>query len=363
MRMRSELRTGSSWFSRDDGATAVTVAILSVVLIGLAAMVIDVGSLYTEHARLSIAADAAALAGAHELPNTAAARTGAAAYAAANAPEAPVVTIVFYDGEVAVTADASAPESQSTVRPAVWRPEGAVPAEPGTPGPGAALVPVCHTPPVEDLNVADTIKITVTKPSAPLYFAKLWSKSATPVSASATARVRTPALRGVMPIGVSAYSGSDPDFGLTVGQVMNLTASTAPGHYGWMTLNDPPIVDPDDGDKWQLDEFEDVVRTNGTTYPVYLSKYPGVTGAKSSYETALKAWYARTDKIAIMPVVDSWGNGSQTVTVIGFARWQLTQEPFNKHIYAKYLGAVSRNDMELSAFWPYSSIQEYSLIK
>jgi Flp pilus assembly protein TadG len=77
MRIQHERREGSSHHRNDEGATAVIVAILIVVLIGLAAVVVDLGSLYTERARLSIAADAAALAAAQKLPDVTSARDDA----------------------------------------------------------------------------------------------------------------------------------------------------------------------------------------------------------------------------------------------------------------------------------------------
>ncbi len=53
---------------QEKGQVAVIVAILLVVLVGMAAYAIDVGSLYQERRHLQTVADAAALAGAQELP-------------------------------------------------------------------------------------------------------------------------------------------------------------------------------------------------------------------------------------------------------------------------------------------------------
>jgi Flp pilus assembly protein TadG len=353
MRTFGGRRSGSSDRRNDEGATAVTVAVLIVVLIGLAALVVDLGSLYTERAKLSTAADAAALAAAQKLPDVATARADAKSYAASNAPEGTVVSIGFYDGDVFYSAAASLPDSDATVRAAVWLS--------GSPG---GVVETCYTPPVSELHVPDTVHITVTNPNAPLYFARIWNLSSTSVSASSIARVETPALKGVMPIGVSAGDVSATDFGFAVGQVVNLANGNAPGHYGWMTLNDPPVSDPGNNDKWQKDEFIDVVDGGGTSFPVYETQYPGVTGEKTSYMGALQYWYSNhASQALVTPVIDSWGNGSKAVTVIGFARWSLTQSPSKNLIVAKYLGAVAESDMELSAFWPDSGLQHYSLIR
>ena len=51
----------------EGGAVAVLVALMLVVLVGFAAIVIDIGHLYENRRQMQSAADAAALAGAHEL--------------------------------------------------------------------------------------------------------------------------------------------------------------------------------------------------------------------------------------------------------------------------------------------------------
>ena len=69
----------------DEGGQAITmVALLLVVLIGIAALVIDVGMAYTVKAKMQNAADAAALAGAQKLPTGNTAKTTAKNYADLN---------------------------------------------------------------------------------------------------------------------------------------------------------------------------------------------------------------------------------------------------------------------------------------
>ena len=351
-------RNGSSWFMRDDGATAVTVAILVFVLLGLAAIVVDLGSLYTERAKLQTAADSAALAGAQQLPDTGAATTGARAYASTNAPEAPVFSISFYVGDTVYTADA-APDSQATVQPAVWRPGTASIRTAEAHGSGAQLVPVCHNTTV---TRPDTVKVTVTNPAAPLYFAKIWNIDSSQVSASATARVQTPALEGVLPICVAARNTGSATYGFTVGQSVTMSASGSGGGYGWMILNNGPVEDPDP--RVEVPAYTDVLRTNGTTYPVYRTEYPVDTSPDdwNSDEAALQAWYARTGKVAILPVAAAWG-GSSVANVIGFTTWQVTASPDHHQIVAKFLSVVPETDYELATFWPDCDIQHYALIK
>lgn len=55
--------------NEESGQALVLVALMMVVLMGFAALAIDVGRLYSERTSLQVAADAAALAGAMELPN------------------------------------------------------------------------------------------------------------------------------------------------------------------------------------------------------------------------------------------------------------------------------------------------------
>ena len=70
---------------RDDRGSALAfVVVFIVVLLGVAALVIDWGSWFTEQRHLQAAADAATLAAAQDLPNTSLASTDATTYAANN---------------------------------------------------------------------------------------------------------------------------------------------------------------------------------------------------------------------------------------------------------------------------------------
>jgi hypothetical protein len=68
----------------EGGQSIVFVALGLTVIVGLCALVIDVGSWFREQRHLQVAADAAALAGAQDLPNTGVATSTAAAYASNN---------------------------------------------------------------------------------------------------------------------------------------------------------------------------------------------------------------------------------------------------------------------------------------
>jgi Flp pilus assembly protein TadG len=100
---------GMLWRRRraERGAVAVAVAILLPVLIGIAGLVIDVGSWYETQAQLQSAADAGALAGAQHLPNSPGSATAAAqTLAAKNISGATVTPVTPYNGnsnEIQVT--------------------------------------------------------------------------------------------------------------------------------------------------------------------------------------------------------------------------------------------------------------------
>jgi Flp pilus assembly protein TadG len=92
---------GKPWYRRraERGSVAVIVAILLPVIIGIAGLAIDVGSWYLTQAQLQNAADAAAIAGAQDLPNN---PTGAAAAAQTqvtdNVSGATVTSVTPYNG-------------------------------------------------------------------------------------------------------------------------------------------------------------------------------------------------------------------------------------------------------------------------
>ena len=70
---------------RDDRGSAIAFfVVFFIVFLGVMALVIDWGSWFTEQRHLQAAADAATLAGAQDLPNTAVASTSATTYAANN---------------------------------------------------------------------------------------------------------------------------------------------------------------------------------------------------------------------------------------------------------------------------------------
>ncbi|PKM82423.1 MAG: hypothetical protein CVU89_05310 [Firmicutes bacterium HGW-Firmicutes-14] len=78
------MRRQAGTLTKDNGSAAIITAIAFTVLMGFVALATDIGALYLEHTKLARAVDAAALAGAQELPDTAEARAMALDYAARN---------------------------------------------------------------------------------------------------------------------------------------------------------------------------------------------------------------------------------------------------------------------------------------
>ena len=126
-------------FLAQGGQVAVIIALLMVCLIGMTALVVDVGSLYKKRASFQTVADSAALAGAQELPDSSRAIDEAIYYAGEN-------NVVIESGDVVISST---------------------------------------------LAADDTIKVTPSDP-APVYFAGVLGINTVDIGASATAMVGEP---------------------------------------------------------------------------------------------------------------------------------------------------------------------------
>ena len=105
------MRRPSSRFQKDSGQVIVFVVAILTALIGMAALVIDGGSWRRAQRHLQTAADAAALAGAQNLPTDQSGATSTAlSYAQTNYPGIPAPTVTFPDaGTIDVAAQTTAP--------------------------------------------------------------------------------------------------------------------------------------------------------------------------------------------------------------------------------------------------------------
>lgn len=289
--------------SDDSGVTAVVVAVLIVVLLGLGAFFIDTGALYSERRSLQGAADAGALAGVHELPgDSAAAVVSSNGYATRNATglgvSAPVVT--------------------------------------------------------SEVRGNDTVVCVVRDPQRQLMFARFLGQETARVGATAVAKVQSPAAygRGVMPFGIMSAepSGTSP-FGYPFGVTVTLKQPAGEGESGnfqFLALTDPP------GGHYGNSDITFALSNGGVPNPVYLNTlYNTKTGVNGrTVSRSLERWIdgdtcsfgdvARQEedgyvtlldedchRLVVCPIIVAPGppvqynwddiNGSKPVLVIGFA--------------------------------------------
>ena len=100
---------------RDDSAQVLAMfALLSMVIIGLMGLASDVGRIYVARAELGRSVDAAALAGAKQLPNVSLADTKARAFISENEPSA-IVSVEVYPNAPSQQVEVRATKTVSTV--------------------------------------------------------------------------------------------------------------------------------------------------------------------------------------------------------------------------------------------------------
>lgn len=289
----------------DQGASAVIIAVVLVVILGLAAVAVDAGMLYSDRRAMQTAADAAALAGVQELPDDPASATVVAGdYASVNQPDATANTF----------------EVKSTYAS------------------------------------ADTLQATVSNPARGLYFARFLGIETAPVSAKATAIVASPTAygSGVMPFGImSRDPAAATAFGYGFNESVVLKQGSQDGESGnfqFVALTDPP------GGHYGASDIKNALRTGGVPNPVYRDEiYNTKTGMNGSNVTSSINQWIGTDscdfadvaqvaddgtvqlvddtchRVIICPIIAdpgpplaySWAdiNGSDDVLVIGFAHF------------------------------------------
>jgi hypothetical protein len=253
---------------RESGQAVVFVVFMLTVLLGMAALVIDVGSWYQADRRLQTAADAAALAGAQELPtDQASAETVALDYAQENYSGIPAPTVTFpntYTIDVAATAE--------------------------TPGFFASVV-----------NAAFDV-VTV--------------------RAEAQAQVSAPVeLKNVAPIAVykdEACIVSDPScFGQPVTLAFNEDAEFDPtkSKFGLLDLDRDGDAGAGDMKDWLENGYSDYLPVN--------TDYPAANGEKNGIKQELED-AADEQRVLLFPVYDS-ANASTGYHVIGWAAFVIDE--------------------------------------
>ena len=266
------------------GQSMVVSVVFLTVLMGMAALVIDVGSWYRAHRAAQSTADASALAGAQALPDTSKATALANEYAGKNGGASPGVT-----------------------------------------GPQITFT--------QQGFETDTIQVTVTKPH-PGFFAKLFGLSSVSVKGRATARAwNVSEVRGVAPITVNykhpllnCTRGSKPTCNPTFGVPTTLTledihtsgGKDAAGAFGLINLDQN---DPNPGANTLADWL-----LNG--YPDYLpiGKYESATGANFNNSQFLSALDQQIGKELLFPVYRllKGPGGNAMYDIIGWVGYVVT---------------------------------------
>jgi hypothetical protein len=253
------------------GQTLVLTVVFMTALLGLAALVLDVGSWYRQHRNLQATADAAALAGAQALPD----RPGPSLATS-------LATQYANDNETGLTTD------QATF--------------------STGIVPF------------DTIHVKVGKP-APGFFAKLFGLDSVNESAHAAARTGGMAeAKYVAPITVNILhpllSGTAcPCFRQET--TIPLGKTGAPGQFGLLNLdNQKGGTSPPTLAGWMLNGYQNYLP---------LGSYYGDPGAKFNSSQVQSALTARIGTILMFPVFDTLnGNGANAqYNIIGWVGFHL----------------------------------------
>jgi hypothetical protein len=197
----------------EEGAIAVMVAVLAIVLLAFAAVAVDAGAFYSERRQMQTGADAAALAGVQDLPhNPASAVAAAETYASVNSPAASDLKFTI----------------SST------------------------------------FAANDTITAELLDPAMGLFFARFLGRDTTRVDARAVAVIGSPTTygSGLMPFGVIANGTTQAPYGYTPGGVMPLVVDNGSQSQGnWHYVDLTPYTDGANNTK-------SVIENGGTTDPV-----------------------------------------------------------------------------------------------
>ena len=261
----------------DERGQAILVTVLFMtVLIGAVAITVDVGAWYREQRQAQATADAAALAGAQDLPrDPGAALTSAQSYAGQNGGGVAAADIAFTDD---------------------WQPN-------------------------------DTINITARRTS-PGFFSKLFSIGSVDVKASASARAEVPEqVYGAGPIVVNKLhpqlSGAGcPCF--DVETTLPLADTGAPGAFGLVNLDPDVNHGTPLTDQWIRKGFDGYLG---------LGPYESDPGTSFNANAVRAALNARLDTELMFPVYDTLGGGGTNAeyNVIGWVAFHLDAFDLHQH--------------------------------
>lgn len=246
----------------DSGAVALIVAILTVALLGMAAIVLDSGLLYRERRDMQTAADSAALAGVMELPSSPTnARAVAEQYALTNET--------------------------------------------------AARIPTREYNILSTYALNDTIRVHVGQPAVGLTLARFLGMSSSPVGAQATAVVSSPSAYGssVLPFGIMSKepSGTSP-FGYTFNESVTLKQPAQQGQAGnfqFLALTDPP------GGHYGASDIYNALQNGGVPNEVFINTlYNTKTGINGMQVTNRMRDWIGTDTHTFSQVAELQANGT-----------------------------------------------------
>ncbi|MGA8493365.1 MAG: pilus assembly protein TadG-related protein [Terriglobales bacterium] len=235
-------RKGWSRRRQERGQTIILVAISLISLLAMAALAIDVVTLYAARSETQRAADAAALAGAKAVADSGFTTlpTTDTNYAAAQT--------------LAQTMATNAVNAMLSANPVINQVSGIQPALVGTP---TITFPASANPANSNPQITVTLQVT----TLPTFFAKIWGNRTATVTASAIAEAYNPAnvqsFTQIAPKGVKPWYIANNDPGTTaltpfitpatgaiepgvIGKTFNLTADCAAHPRNSCTLNDSP---------------------------------------------------------------------------------------------------------------------------
>lgn len=229
-------------FYRQSGNVAIIFALVIVVLLGISALVVDVGGLFEERRELQKAADFASLAGVMELPGD---------------PDSAISKASEYIDQNTTHAS----ERNITVI-SIYVPN-------------------------------DAIRVEIANPNTELYFARIWGHQKSTVRAGATAVISSPTVygHGVMPFGIMAKEPtSTSPFGYTFGEQVVLKVPSQSGKSGNFQFLDI-IGDPEQQAGGAKDIYN-ALESGGAPNAVYKGeKYYTQTGINGiQVANKLQAW-------------------------------------------------------------------------
>ncbi|MBL7061082.1 MAG: hypothetical protein ISS13_04540 [Actinobacteria bacterium] len=306
----------------ERGQVAVIAALLIVCLLGMAALVIDVGSIYEERRQTQTVADAAALAGAQDLPEY---------------PGQAIQTAIDYAGLNGVAISEDNIQIFETYVP------------------------------------NDTITVTPTDVDAPLFFAKVLNVNSATVNATATAIAGGAlSMTGLMPwtIPVAPYGGelniiSGAIYALKVGagpleepeEEIPLPPGQVQGQFQGMAFDGPGAAEYKDNIIYGCEQ--DVVI--GQWYPTQTGNIAMPTKTKTEERIAGDShffydgeiigvdengkFFVKNDncpRVVYVPIINEMVNPSQDVQIINFAIFFIEEVRWNDPVYGNGATVLGR---------------------